>query len=93
MKYKFQLKFADITKPTNPRTTNMPQAFNWDSNVNYTLNNGQGKVFDPRQQKLISSAPPDIEEEPEDLTTFILTFIPTNDASPTKTDHNAATTA
>ena len=84
MKYKFQFKFDNIAKQTNPRTGNMPQPFNWDPNVNYTLKNGLAKVYDPKQQKTIPLDQPDADEEPEDLSTFKLTFMSTADASPAK---------
>ena len=94
MKYKFQVKFADKANPRNPHHKCLPQAFLWDPNTNYTLKNGQAKVYDPKQQKLISNYPQDPEEEPQDLSTFKLTYMTTAEASPNKkqkTDHNDQT--
>ena len=62
----------------------MPQAYAWDPNVNCTLKNGQDKVYDPRQQKLISLDLPDADEEPQNFSTFKVTYMSTADASPEK---------
>ena len=60
----------------------MPQPFQWVMNVNYTINGSTENVYNPEQQKLITSDGP--PNPPEDLFAFELGFMSTEEASPTK---------
>ena len=81
MNYNFLLR-TNKNSTTVPFIRNMPQPFQWVMNVNYTINGSTENVYNPEQQKLITSDGP--PNPPEDLFAFELGFMSTEEASPTK---------
>ena len=75
-----------INSTTIPPMEHLPKPFNWDPNVVYTLRGSPENVFNPEQQKLISSfnnfVP--IEQTSEDISTATASFMSIADASPSK---------